>query len=520
MSDQEVVKRLVKELGDEDSEVRRRAARELSKIGDARAVEPLVATLGDENSRVSETASFALAKIGEPALAPLLAVLDDEDPMVRRRAALALGKIGDVRAVEPLVAALGEHIRVTEDAAAALGKIGEPALEPLLAVLDDENLEVVQGAALALGAIGDARAVEPLLATLGDWQVRRAAVGALAKIGATGAVEPPVAALAVEPLVAALDDGQYDVRTLAASALGELGDVRAVEPLLAAVADPDHAPLRRNAGEALKKIKARTPSDHVAASPPEDRLIEALLSPFLPEREHAIAVVEQGGDERSERLDSAYRASCKVKEAIASGGPTQQRLLEEAIELAPTFSAAMRLLSNIYQYERVSVTEALEWAKKAVAANPGDWLARIQLGRVYAHLKQDAVEATRAFAESVRLNPKVEGGIPSEPYSHLLPVYKKLNMEVQATDAEKRVGDGETGLAENYKRTWLALVAAAPVEGLRDALKTDKASAEPMPGDRDVGKRPLAPTRAPTRESWWQRRRQRRLEKRGSKWLP
>lgn len=159
-----------------------------------------------------------------------------------------------------------------------------------------------------------------------------------------------------------------------------------------------------------------------------------------------------------------------MKEAIASGGPTQQLLVEEAIELAPTFSAAMGLLSNIYQYRHASTNEALEWATKAVAADTSNWLAWIQLGRVYAHLKRDAVEATRAFAESVRLKPEFEGGSPSEPYSYLLPVYLRVNMWVQATDAENRVRDGGTRLADNYEQEWVLLVAAAPVEALRDAL--------------------------------------------------
>jgi len=179
--------------------------------------------------------------------------------------------------------------------------------------------------------------------------------------------------------------------------------------------------------------------------------------------------VEQGGGERSDRLDSAYRASCKMKEAMSSRGKEQQRLVEEAIELVPTFSAALSLLSNILQYGQGSIEEALACATKAVAAKTGDWLAWIQLGRVQVSLG-NAVEAARAFAESVRINPDQEAGLLSEPYSHLLPVYEKLNMSDQAAEAVICIRDGRTGLDPRYEMEWRALVAAAPVEALRDAL--------------------------------------------------
>ena len=59
------------------------------------------------------------------------------DAGVRKAAARALGEVGDPRAVEPLIAALGDPDRLVREAATgALGKIGDPrAVEPLVAEL-------------------------------------------------------------------------------------------------------------------------------------------------------------------------------------------------------------------------------------------------------------------------------------------------------------------------------------------------------------------------------------------------
>ena len=128
-------------------------------------------------------------------------------------------------------------------------------------------------AAEALGEIGDARAVEPLIAALkdGDWDVRQFAAKALGKIGD---------ARAVEPLIATLKDSNKDVCKKAADALDEVGwqagkdevsaaywigkqnwgecvklGALAVEPLIAALTDSESgASIRDSAAKALGKI--------------------------------------------------------------------------------------------------------------------------------------------------------------------------------------------------------------------------------------------------------------------------
>jgi HEAT repeat protein len=220
---------------------------------------------------------------------PLIALLKDKSKYLRKEAAWALGKIGDRRAVEPLIVALKDYYEegLRKAAAEALGNIGDPrAGEPLIAALKDPNKDVRWAAAKALDkfnwtpgtddtgvlywiakrewnkvvAIG-ATAVEPLIAALedGNEHVRWAAIEALVAIGER----------AVEPLIAALEDGNEHVRWAAAWALGKIGDPRAGEPLIVALKDEDKD-MRKAAIEALGKI-----GDPRAMQP----LIEALKDP-------------------------------------------------------------------------------------------------------------------------------------------------------------------------------------------------------------------------------------------------
>ena len=128
------VKGLINALGyrrDQQSDykagfVRTAAAVALARIGDARAVEPLITTLSDPTGGVCTAAVEALVEIGVPAVEPLVAALIGPNPgwSVRKAAVETLGKIGDARAVEPLVAALGDQDEfVRRDASEALAAV-------------------------------------------------------------------------------------------------------------------------------------------------------------------------------------------------------------------------------------------------------------------------------------------------------------------------------------------------------------------------------------------------------------
>lgn len=130
----DIVKKLIKNLKDEDWHVREKAAKALGEIKDERTVEPLITALKDEHFHV------------------------------RRKAALVLGEIKDKRAVVPLIVALRDGSwRVRGSAACALGRINDiSAVEPLITVLKDGNSDVRWKAALALDAIGGANAQKAL----------------------------------------------------------------------------------------------------------------------------------------------------------------------------------------------------------------------------------------------------------------------------------------------------------------------------------------------------------------------
>ena len=228
------------------------AVEALGRIGDDHAVEPLIAKLHDSWSDIRYKAAEALGMIGDArAVDPLITVLGDSDSDVRDKAAEALGMIGDARAVEPLVALLRNDVGWWT-VVRALVKIGDTqSVEPLLvarlaklyAELHERNKNWRIGSARELGRIGDARAVEPLIASLRDYdsEVRYTAAFSLGEIGD---------ARAVEPLIAALRDSDLKVRRVAAHSLGKIGDARAVEPLIAAL---------RDSGEYLYMIRNYVP---------------------------------------------------------------------------------------------------------------------------------------------------------------------------------------------------------------------------------------------------------------------
>lgn len=178
----------------------------------------IASLIGDFNHGFSrrDNAIEALVEIGEPAVEPLIQALNNESWVVREAATEALGKIGDERAVEPLIKVLDDEDETTfvrEAAAEALGEIGdERAIEPLAHALTD--IDVLKNAAVALDKLGWAPqnesekayyliaknqwdeltrlgepAVEPLIHTLTDMDVREEAVETLTRIGEP-AVEP------------------------------------------------------------------------------------------------------------------------------------------------------------------------------------------------------------------------------------------------------------------------------------------------------------------------------------------
>jgi len=227
-----LVQDLVASLADTDTQVREPIVIMLGKIKDPRGIQPLIGAFKD--NQVTMDARSSLVAIGAPAVEPLIAALASGDVATRFGAASVLGNLKDARAVAPLAAALGdEDFGVRQNAAQALRiladfiKPGDPVVLSLIAALKDTDGWVRTHATATLGKIKDGRAVAPLVAALKD------------KADDADAALQELGGLTVEPLHAALRDGDPKVRERAADILGKIKDRRSVDPLITALRDND-----------------------------------------------------------------------------------------------------------------------------------------------------------------------------------------------------------------------------------------------------------------------------------------
>jgi len=340
LGDKRAVEPLIAALKDKDAGVRGSVAGALAQLGDERAVEPLREAMRDDDGIVLSSVAFALARllgderaveplltatenaeefeglallgmlmrIGPPAVEPLIAALKQEDKRVRYTAVFVLVHLDDQRAVEPVITFLkSESDTLRAPGAKALEATGSSTVEYLIELLKHKDLFYVRSSsAWTLGWLGDKRAVEPLVAAIGDASVvgnANAGVAlvqvalALGRLGDKRAIEPLIDVVkrmaplkddkvntllagemaqemaqdwrrlvvkvldalvkigppALEPLIGVLKDENAHVRSFAAEGMGELGDKRAVQPLVAVLKDEDEE-VRRSATEALTKL--------------------------------------------------------------------------------------------------------------------------------------------------------------------------------------------------------------------------------------------------------------------------
>jgi HEAT repeat protein len=218
----------VRDVKDEDEDVRGAAIRALGRIRDPAAIPELIGALGNPAAAIPQRIAEILVQFGDDAVGPLCGEIRDPDSEVRRMwAAEILGWIGNPAAAIPLIDALGDvNPEVRAKAAGALGKFREArAIDRLLEMLLSDPIPFVRTrVAQALGAIGHPRVVDHLVQVLNDpeWWVRIRAIEALEQIGGESA----------GVLVAALEDQDAEVRRRAATALERMGYVRsAVETL-------------------------------------------------------------------------------------------------------------------------------------------------------------------------------------------------------------------------------------------------------------------------------------------------
>jgi HEAT repeat protein len=147
-------------LKDPDPDVRRRAAHELSNLGNPKAVPHLIKALSDKDKKVRWRVAYSLGDFGEmgsdKAFEALVRHMEDEvDWNVRRITVMTLRHWGK-RAVQPLISALGDESKyVRRYAAMTLGfKKSKEAIPHLKRLIEkEESKEVVDYAKWALEKI-------------------------------------------------------------------------------------------------------------------------------------------------------------------------------------------------------------------------------------------------------------------------------------------------------------------------------------------------------------------------------
>lgn len=310
---------LVQALRDEDTGIRRAAARALGWLGEEDAVPDLLNALEDDNPSVRRDTAGALGKISDVRAIPgLIKVLQDKQETVRYAAAWALGQIGNTDAVPGLIEALHDEDRDARRVAArALGWIADAEAVPgLIEALADESSGVRRDSAGALGKIGDARAVPDLLRTLRDKRdtVRYASAWALGQIGSTDAVPG---------LVESLRDENRDVRRATAEALGEIGDARAVPILLDVLREArrvgDQADIYAFGVVLYDMLTASLPVEAREFGPVTSRIIDPVTDVARPIHEIAGGRLRPAGGE----IGSAEEVVRRIEEIIGDEPPPE-----------------------------------------------------------------------------------------------------------------------------------------------------------------------------------------------------
>jgi HEAT repeat protein len=275
----EVVQSLSGALGDREEGIRVAAVRGLRKTLSPLAPDALMGALvlwrDDAGDRSRDEAVAALLALEVPELPErfALALVDElnEAPSESDRAILETFLRADPRAGE---AARAVAVRVAErlgrgaerrrqNAELVLGWVARQASDVLLSQLDGPaRLAAVR----LLGASRDSRAVEPLIAMLGDPDpaIRTGAAASLGELRH---------GMAVEPLVYASRDDEYDVREAAHAALDRMG-VAAVVVGLAAVVRPM---LEASATESAPLAELEAAGNGENGSPWAERIIGRML---------------------------------------------------------------------------------------------------------------------------------------------------------------------------------------------------------------------------------------------------
>lgn len=252
---EDAIEALLGELQASSPPMRATVIEALVKIADTYTMARLVDKLSDDNPIVRQAAAEAFLQLKAKAVKPLSSALQSPSAEVRCTAAQLLGQIGNKRAIPVLAPALRDtEVTVALTAVEALTQIGKSGCEPLATALEDNRREVHLAAAKTLTALGWQPPGENervrLAIILEDWdtaaKVGGAAVAPLINIlgdsdpnrsSSASRVLSSIGTLAVEPLIAALEDDRWEVRQIVVRTLGSIHDPRAMLPLIKLIHD-------------------------------------------------------------------------------------------------------------------------------------------------------------------------------------------------------------------------------------------------------------------------------------------
>ncbi|WP_456412596.1 HEAT repeat domain-containing protein [Thiolapillus sp.] len=240
------------------------AARTLGLLRDTASIETLIEHLRDEDLDVAIDAAEALGNIGSAEAVPALIESLENDPSgeVCTMVAVALGKIGSTEAIDPLLKICLERPQdmewnddwdtwwdVQKAAVHALGKLGaETAVDSLAALIDDECQQDMEpdilNALIRMGGSGEAKVIKRLQNPDSASIHRRRAAHALAR---SSSVE------ATKALGRALTDPAADVRAEAALSLASQNAVSYLSALTLLLRDPDNQ-VRQAALKAVTRL--------------------------------------------------------------------------------------------------------------------------------------------------------------------------------------------------------------------------------------------------------------------------
>ncbi|MDH7593484.1 MAG: HEAT repeat domain-containing protein [Methanomicrobiales archaeon] len=150
--------RILTDMNDSSTVVRKRAAEALGDIGDAEAVRPMMQLLcdGEQRDRIDEELAArirsSLLEIGGRNHHPFLEALNSSDTCIRIEAIRVLGDLGRSDLIPHLRDALADrHYMIRIGAAAALGRIGGAGeIEALSSAMKDVNRDVRDAAKHAI----------------------------------------------------------------------------------------------------------------------------------------------------------------------------------------------------------------------------------------------------------------------------------------------------------------------------------------------------------------------------------